>query len=166
MIEISLRNATLLDFEQIAKISVAAYQEYAKVLTAENWQKMEQSLSNVEQTATVASFIVAEVEDKIVGAVAYYPLSKSNSQFFDSNCASLRLLAVDPQYRGQGIGKKLTLEGIKRAKKDRAKAIGLYTSEAMTTAQRLYGSLGFEQVKELPQMLDLRYWLYILPLNR
>lgn len=164
--KISLRDASPQELEQIANISIAAYQEYAKILTVDDWQKMEQSLSNVKHTATVANFIVAEVENKIVGAVAYYPPGKSNPQLFNSNCASLRLLAVDPKYRGKGIGKKLTVEGIERAKGDRAEAIGLYTSEAMTTAQKLYGSLGFNRVKELPSMLGLRYWLYVLPFDR
>lgn len=160
-----IRNASLLDSEEIANISVAAYKEYAKILSVNNWQKIKQNLSNVEQTALVANFIVAEVENKIVGAVAYYSPGKSNPKFFNSDCASLRLLAVDPQHRGKGIGRKLTIEGINRAKHNRAAAVGLYTSEAMTTAQKLYGSLGFNRVKELPSMLGLRYWLYILTLN-
>ena len=31
----------------------------------------------------------------------------------------------------------------------------------MTVAQKMYGSLGFKRVRELPRMLDLRYWLYL-----
>ena len=58
--------------------------------------------------------------------------------------------------------KLLTKEGIKRAWQDNAQAVGLYTSEAMTVAQKMYGSLGFKQIRELPSMLGLRYWLYVL----
>ena len=97
---------------------------------------MKQSLSNVKQTAKNADYIVAETNNKIVGAIAYYPPGKSNPKYFDSNCASLRLLAVNPNYRGRGIGKLLTQTGIDRAKKDNAEAIGLYTSTIMTAAQR------------------------------
>ena len=159
--QVTLRTATPSDYKEIAQISVAAYHEYAKVLSAENWQRMQQNLLNVEHTAEVADFIVAEIENKIVGAIAYYPPGKSNPKYFNSQWASLRLLAVDPQHRRKGIGKLLTNEGIERAK-DNAKAIALYTSEAMTVAQKMYGSLGFKQVRELPMMLDLRYWLYVL----
>ena len=157
-----LGTATLSDYKAIAQISVAAYREYAKVLSAENWQRMQQNLLDVEHTAQVADFIVAEIKNAIVGAIAYYPPGKSNPKYFDSQWASLRLLAVDPQHRRKGIGKLLTNEGIKRAKQNDAKAIALYTSEAMTVAQKMYGSLGFKQVRELPMMLDLRYWLYVL----
>ena len=163
--QILIRNAISLDFENISLVSRAAYQEYAAILSAEDWQKMEHSLSNVEHTAKIANFFVAEVEKKIVGAIAYYPPGKSNSQFFNSQWASLRLLAVAPNYRGKGIGKLLTEEGIKSAIEDRAAAVGLYTSEAMTVAQKMYSSLGFKRVRELPKMLGLYYWLYVLYLS-
>ena len=163
--EIVLRNAIFADFNSIASISIAAYQEYSTNLTAENWQKMQQSLANVSQTAKAASFIVAEIERKIVGAIAYYPPGKSNPKFFEINWASLRLLAVAPEYRRRGIGKLLTKAGIDRAKQDNARGIGLYTSEAMTTAQKMYTSLGFQCDRELPSMLGLRYWLYLQPIT-
>ncbi len=123
--KILLRDAIFSDFDTIARISVEAYQEYSTILEAQNWQKMQHSLSDVETTASTADFIVAEIETKIVGAIAYYPPGKSNSKFFDSQWASLRLLAVEPNYRGKGIGKLLTKEGIERAKEDSAEAIRL-----------------------------------------
>lgn len=162
---ILLRDATPGDFTSIASISVAAYQEYANYLTVGNWQKMQQSLSNVSLTAKTADFIVAKLEDDVVGAVAYYPLGRSNPKFFQSSWASLRLLAVAPNYRGKGIGRLLTQAGIERAKKDNAAGIGLYTSELMTTAQKMYGKLGFQCECELLPMLGLRYCLYLLAIE-
>ena len=163
--KILLRDATPSDFDTVADLSIAAYQEYAPKLTAENWQIMKRSIVKVDRTAMTAEFIVAKIDSTIAGAIAYYPPGKSNPQFFDSQSASLRLLAVSPNYRGRGIGKLLTKEKILRAKKDNAWGIGLYTSEIMTTAQTMYSSLGFQRNRELPQMLGLRYWLYLLPLT-
>ena len=124
--KILLRDATPSDFDTVADISIAAYQEYAPKLTSENWQIMKRSIANVGKTAMTAEFIVAEIDSTIAGAIAYYPPGKSNPQFFDSQWASLRLLAVSPNYRGRGIGKLLTKEGILRAKKDNAWGIGVY----------------------------------------
>ena len=87
-----LRDATPADFDAIARISVAAYQEYAALLTAEDWQKMHHSLSNVSQTANNADFILAETDGEIAGAIAYYSPEKSNPQLFNTNWASLRFL--------------------------------------------------------------------------
>jgi ribosomal protein S18 acetylase RimI-like enzyme len=163
--KILVRDATSSEFQTIARISLEAYQEYATKLTTENWQIMARNISDVSQTAIVANFIVAEVESEIAGAIAYYSPGKSNPKFFDLQWASLRLLAVSPSYRGKGIGKRLTRESILRAKKDNAKGIGLYTSEIMATAQKMYSSLGFRRFQELPLMLGLRYWLYLLPFD-
>lgn len=162
---ILLRDAMVSDFELIAKISVEAYQEYAAKLSQENWLKMKNSLSNVNQTANNGNFIVAEIKSQVVGAIAYYPPG-SSTKFFATDWASLRLLAVSPQHRGKGIGKQLTKESISRAKKDAADGIGLYTSEIMITAQTMYTRLGFKRAQELPSMLGLRYWLYLLPLKK
>lgn len=163
--KILLRDATLSDFDTIVDLSIAAYQEYAPKLTTENWQIVKQSIANISKTAMKAEFVVAEIDSTIAGAIAYYAPGKSNPQFFDSQWASLRLLAVSPSYRGRGIGKLLTEEGISRAKRDNAWGIGLYTSEIMTMAQKMYSRLGFRRERELPQMLGLRYWLYLLSLN-
>ena len=113
---------------------------------------MQQNLLDVERTAKITDSILAELKNEIAGAIAYYPPGKSNFKYFDSQWASLRLLAVAPQHRRKGIEK---------AKQDNANAIALYTSEAIAVAQKMYGSLGFKQVRELPMMLDLRYWLYL-----
>ena len=126
---------------------------------------MKNTLANVNITANIANFMVAEADTEIVGAIAYYSCGVSNPKFFNSQWASLRLLAVPFNHRGKGIGKKLTQEGILRAKKDCAKGVGLYTSEIMTTAQKMYSNLGFKRSQELPSMLGLRYWLYLLPLE-
>jgi hypothetical protein len=53
-----------------------------------------------------------------------------------------------------------------RAKEDQAEAVGLYTSEAMNVARKMYADLGFNQVQELPSLVGLRYWLYVLPLDK
>ena len=162
---ISPRKATFKDLDPIANISLQAYQEYRNRLTVENWHKMQQSLSHTKVTASTAQFYVAEIEKTIVGAIAYYSPGKSNPRFFDDDWASLRLLAVTPNFRGRGIGKLLTTAGIERAKSDKATGIGLYTSEAMTIAQKMYGDLGFQRGRELPMMLGLRYWLYLLEIS-
>ena len=162
---ILFRDATVNDFDAIAQVSIAAYQKYRDRLTEESWSRMQHSLSNVSQTAIDANFIVAEVKQQIAGAITYYPPGKSNPQFFDAQWSSLRLLAVKPDYQRQGIGKRLTILGIERARQHQAEGVGLYTSEVMITAQKMYATLGFQQKSELPSMLGWRYWLYFLPIT-
>lgn len=49
-----------------------------------------------------------------------------------------------------------------RARRDGAGVLGLHTSELMTVARRMYGSMGFRVERELPPNYGLRYWLYTL----
>ena len=74
------------------------------------------------------------------------------------------MLAVSPQHRGQGIGRQLSLECVRRAKQDKAEVVGLHTSELMVAARRMYERLGFQQEIELPRLLGIKYWRYVLKL--
>jgi ribosomal protein S18 acetylase RimI-like enzyme len=74
------------------------------------------------------------------------------------------MLAVLPQYRGQGISQQLSLACIHRAKQDRAEVIALHTSKLMINARRMYERPGFQQDIELPRRLGIRYWRYVLKL--
>ena len=61
------------------------------------------------------------------------------------DAAGIRLLAVSPGARGQGIGKALTVHCIERARGlGRARVI-LHTTRAMQTAWAMYERLGFER---------------------
>ena len=61
----------------------------------------------------------------------------------------LRLLAVPPDQRGQGIGAALVRECIERARRSGAKILALHTTDMMRTAMRMYERLGFARAPEL-----------------
>jgi ribosomal protein S18 acetylase RimI-like enzyme len=159
------RDALEKEFDTIASLAVAAYSEYSHFLTPHNWNVMRTNLSDVVEMAKRGRFIVAERGREIVGSVVYCCPGMSDTRLFQPEWASVRLLAVLPQYRSQGIGQLLSLECIRRAKQDKAEIIALHTSELMVAAQRMYEKLGFKQDIELPQSLGLRYWRYLMNLS-
>jgi ribosomal protein S18 acetylase RimI-like enzyme len=62
-----------------------------------------------------------------------------------TNASGIRLLAVDSNARGMGIGRALTQECIQLAKeKDQAKVI-LHATKAMQKAWGLYERMGFKR---------------------
>ena len=160
-----VRNALNYEFNDVALLAVEAYSEYSHTLTSDNWEIMRTNLSNVAEIAKQGRLIVAQLEQKIVGSVVYYSPRTSDSRFFQPEWASLRMLAVLPQYQGQGIGQQLSLECVHRSKQDEAGVIGLHTSELMVAARRMYERLGFKQDIELPRSLGIRYWRYVLKLT-
>jgi ribosomal protein S18 acetylase RimI-like enzyme len=65
------------------------------------------------------------------------------------DAAGMRLLAVDPQYRGQGTGKALTQFCIQRARDLEKASVILHTTRAMEHAWAMYERLGFERLVEI-----------------
>jgi GNAT superfamily N-acetyltransferase len=61
----------------------------------------------------------------------------------------MRLLAVDPAMRGQGIGVALIRECESRARRSRAKALAPHTTDVMAAAVRIYEKMGFVRAPEL-----------------
>jgi len=159
-----VRDALAQEINDVASLTVEAYREYSHALTSGNWEIMRTSLSNVAQVAKQGRSIIAQCDHELVGSVVYHPPGASDSRLFQPEWASLRMLAVSPQHRGQGIGRQLTLECVRRAKQDKAEVVGLHTSELMVAARRMYERLGFKQEIELPDHLGIKYWRYVLKL--
>ena len=61
--------------------------------------------------------------------------------------AKLRLLLIEPQARGQGLGKRLVEACIGFAKKAGYRKLVLWTHENLTAARAIYTKLGFRRVK-------------------
>jgi ribosomal protein S18 acetylase RimI-like enzyme len=61
----------------------------------------------------------------------------------------VRLLAVAPEARGQGIGTALMKECIRRARQGGAACLNLHTTDMMQVAIRMYERMGFVRAPEL-----------------
>jgi GNAT superfamily N-acetyltransferase len=61
----------------------------------------------------------------------------------------VRLLAVAPEARGQGIGIALMKECIRRARRLGAVCLNLHTTDMMQVAMRMYERMGFVRAPEL-----------------
>jgi ribosomal protein S18 acetylase RimI-like enzyme len=70
----------------------------------------------------------------------------------EENTSGFRLLAVDPASRGQGIGKLLTIECIRKAKGKKSDQVIIHTTMAMQTAWKMYENLGFRRSEDLDFM--------------
>jgi ribosomal protein S18 acetylase RimI-like enzyme len=117
--------------------------------------------------AESAEILVAEDGGgRIVGAVAYVaPFKAPRADFFAPEWPIVRMLAVDPPARGQGIGRKLTRACIDKARRDRAAAIALHTSPAMAAALALYLRMGFQLHRKVPDRFGVPYAVYLKPLR-
>nr|WP_242032867.1 GNAT family N-acetyltransferase [Oscillatoria sp. FACHB-1406] len=159
-----IQTAKIEQFPAIAQLNIEAYRQYSDRLSPENRTTLQTNLRSVEKVAERAVFLIAMLSDELVASVAYCSSGNSLAPI-PSDWASVLLLAVSPHHRRQGIARALLRVCIDRATQDKAKTIGLFTSELMTDATQLYLSVGFERDCEIPPRLGLYYWRYKLDLS-
>ena len=81
----------------------------------------------------------AKFKNEIVGTVALMP-TKEKSVF------ELTKMAVNPEYRNKGIGKKLLQKCLSFSKQKGCKSLILYSNRKLKNAIYLYHQFGFEEV--------------------
>ncbi len=80
-----------------------------------------------------------------------------------STVAKLRLLIVEPQARGHGLGKRLVQECIAFARRAGYKKLVLWTQSNLLAARGIYAAQGFRKMKSEPHRefgvpLTGEYW--------
>jgi predicted N-acetyltransferase YhbS len=129
------------DQAAIKDVTLAAYSEYAAQIPA-HWEAYRENILSTLAKYEPAEQFVAEQGNEILGSVLLYPAE-------GESMPEVRLLAVQPDARGQGIGAALMQACIRRASQSGAGALTLHTSDLMRSAMRLYERLGFTRAPEL-----------------
>ncbi len=148
-----LRDAAITEFDQVSAVILDAYQEYKPdplpPAWSDTWEAYWREIGAVRSRVDEAQLLVAAIGDRIVGAVTFYPIgSRSKVAHWPPEWAVIRLLAVSVDHRRRGIGRALTQECVRRARRRGARAVGLHTDSRMPTAQLLYSQLGFHRAPE------------------
>ena len=145
--------------DNVARLAFAEYEkEYP------DWSPVLRDGHPMSRIAEEGELLVAEKDGAIVGCVGYIPPGRSRNPVFAKDWAALRFMAVDPAARGLGISRALADECARRAKRDGAAALALFTSPAMKIAVAMYQRMGFRFQRRLDPVYGMVADLYLLSL--
>ena len=96
------------------------------------------NIDNIYQASNVESFVY-EDDGKVVG---YLNITKDFDVVRNMKYAWINFVCVDPDCRGQGIGKKMMISAIERC--NDCKLIRLTSNPKKEVANKMYLELGFE----------------------
>ena len=164
--KLNYRQGSIHDVNQIKELSIVSYSQYSEILTPENWKSLNKFLNDdkalLDLITKAESFLCTD--NNIIVGMAYLIPSGNPTDIYQENWCYIRMVGVHPNYTGNGIGRKLTMLCIEKAKEMGEKTIALHTSEFMDAARHIYESIGFKILKEIPRRLGKIYWLYTLDL--
>lgn len=163
------KQAEMKDIPALQALALKSWSPYKDFMSPENWQRLRTNLGDerLYEGLLHSSFsqLCEDEQTHLTGMVFLVP--KGNpTDIYDSSWSYIRLLTVDPDYAGKGIGEALTQCCIDHAVESGERIIALHTSEMMHAARHLYEKLGFKILKEIPPRFGKKYWLYIKELNR
>jgi ribosomal protein S18 acetylase RimI-like enzyme len=133
---------TLAESGELLSAARELFTEYASSLNFSLcFQNFDKELAELpgEYASPDGRLIIAMNKTKITGCIAL-------RKFSDNTCEMKRLY-VRPEFRGKGIGKKLTETVLKEAKKIGYVYMRLDTVPSMKEAIALYRSMGFYEIK-------------------
>jgi GNAT superfamily N-acetyltransferase len=168
-----IRSADSSEFEQIGKLLISVYSQlegFPKEKDQPNYYKMLANIGDFTNSPETELLVAVDKKNMILGAVVYF----NEMQFYGSggiatqeqNSAGFRLLGVDTNARGQGIGKLLTQECIKKATDNKRQQLIIHSTLAMKTAWKMYEDLGFKRSEDLDFMQgELAVFGFRLPLT-
>ncbi|MBS1190163.1 MAG: family N-acetyltransferase [Rhodocyclaceae bacterium] len=151
------------DREAVNALALAAFQQYRHAYG--DWPAFSKAVGNMAALSGSGELIVAEEENKVVGAVAYIGPNKPKADFFNPEWPVMRMLVVHPSSRGLGIGRCLAEECIRLAIRDQAAVFALHTTGIMSVALGMYERMGFTFHRAAPPIHGVPYGIYLKTLR-
>ena len=139
MTDVTIRLATDEELDTVASLIVDAYAEHAAHMSPDAWSTYANEIANVWGRRQDAELLVADADGVIVGSVTMY----SGWRGAQEGTARVSLLAVPPDQRGLGVGRKLMSGCVDRARDAGKQRLVMTTTQEMVVARELTERMGF-----------------------
>lgn len=134
------------DYPAYLEVLVDSYAQYEKdYKDPAHWAQYLQDIRSSVGNPNAETILVAKREQEIVGGLQLFTNGEKAYGLPELGIEStiVRLLAVHPKGRGQGVAKKLLQESFAFARKRQDQSLYLHSGDIMQVAINLYLSLGF-----------------------
>ena len=152
----TIRNARPGELTAVGKLMIEVYSNlegFPKESEQPEYYKVFHNIGEFTNKPDTELIVVVSPEDKIVAAVVFFGdmqhYGSGGTATLEKNAAGFRLLAVESSARGQGLGRMLTNECIRRAKEKKLSQVIIHTTQAMQQAWKMYESIGFKRSEDL-----------------
>jgi GNAT superfamily N-acetyltransferase len=152
----TIRNADPSEFEEIGRLMVNVYSQldgFPKETEQPDYFRALADVGAFTHKPDTALLVAVSGENKIAGALVYFDnmiyYGSGGTATNEENASGFRLLAVDPSSRGQGVGRMLAEDCVRRARQKGHRHLIIHTTMAMLTAWRMYENMGFKRSADL-----------------
>jgi len=155
-----IREARPDEFEALGRLMVDVYSHLEGFPSKDEQPAYYDLLANIGRLTKQPNtgLLVAVADDNIVGGVVYVSdmlhYGSGGTATQEKAASGFRLLAVDPNGRGRGVGKALAKRCIELAKSSGNKQVVIHTTNAMKVAWGMYERLGFKRSIDLDFMQE------------
>ena len=143
-----IRHGTRREIPDIESVILAAYAEFRHNVSPAFFDAYMSDARHLAERWDEAEVIVAEVEGRIAGTVAFYADASSEGLGLPQGWTGFRRLGVHPAVRGHGTGFKLAQWCVDASRTIKAPSVGIHTASFMTTACAMYERMGFRRAPE------------------
>jgi len=153
---LTIRDLRRDEYDALGKLMVKVYAHL------DGFPKPEEQPAYYEMLANIGRFtenkdarvlVAVSEHGELVGGVVYFgdmaQYGSGGTATSVKNASGIRLLGIDPKFRGAGAGKALTNACIELAREKGHAEVVLHTTQAMRVAWGLYERLGFERSEDL-----------------
>ena len=143
------------EFDEAGRLTALAYAEFADP-DDPGWREYLSMLADVRGRADRTIVLVAVQSGRIRGTatIEMDATIGDDDEVLSPEVACLRMLGVDPEARGRGLGRALVEACIERCRERGKRELILRTTDHMVTAKRLYVAMGFERADDLDKLAD------------
>jgi GNAT superfamily N-acetyltransferase len=152
----TIRRSRPSEYCEVGQMIVASYANLPGMPQPATEPEYYAMLADVQRRNTnpgIRVFVATDEQDQPIGSVDFihdmsqYGAATAASTMLDA--AGIRLLAVREDYRGNGVGKTLTLFCVEQASEAGKARVLLHTTRFMTTAWAMYERMGFRRFPDI-----------------